>query len=244
MPQKAASIDVRVETSGVDHLRSVEELEQCENDKLARNVKQLGSNRRQIMNELSSEKSIMVRYGVNSTVASVHVPRSLVDSSQIAEVLQRRGSRIVIDCGRGPEIAETLGATKFRMEAAGVLVRVASVEDELISAQLAEIAQSALLKCNNWLDGENRSEVLLQIEPLLDGQTVFFHFLEQPSPSFQDQLEELLRVYEEELASSEFVKKVATGCGPGCGTTERTGAGCGSSCSGCSVRCSVSRGKA
>lgn len=196
------------------------------------------------MNELSSEKSIMVRYGVNPIVASVKVPKSLVDSSPIAEVLERRGSRIVIDCGRGPEIAETLGATKFRMEAsAGVLVRVASVEDELISVQLTEIADSALLKCNSWLERENHSDVLLQIEPLLDGQTVFFHFLEQPSSaSFQDQLGELLKIYETELSNSAFVKKVATGCGPGCGTAERSGAGCGSSCSGCSVRCSVSKG--
>ncbi len=198
------------------------------------------------MSELSSEKSIMVRYGVNPMVASVKVPRSLVDSSPIAGVLERRGSRIVIDCGRGPEIAETLGATKFKMESsAGVLVRVASVEDELISAQLAEIAQSALMKCNNWLERENHSDVLLQVEPLLDGQTVFFHFLEQPSSSnFQDRLGELLRIYEVELTNSAFVKKVAEGCGPGCGTTERSGAGCGSSCSGCSVRCSVSKGKA
>ena len=193
------------------------------------------------MNELASEKCIMVRCGVSPSVACVQVPESLVETESTFELLGRRGSRVVIDCGRGPEIGETLGATKVKVAASGTMLRIATAEDELLSVQLAEIARNAAQKCNSWLESSNQTEVLLQVEPLLDGQTVYFHFLEKPGESFQDQLEELLSIYESELSSSAFAKKVATGCGPGCGTSDRSGAGCGSSCSGCAIRCSVSK---
>lgn len=192
------------------------------------------------MNELAAEKCIMVRKGVNAEVACVQVSQSLINSDSTLESLERRGCRVVIDCGRGPEIAESLGVTKLKVAATGVLVRLAGVEDELVSRQLTEIASKAMFKCSSWLEDADLCEVLLHIEPLLDGQTVYFHFLEKPGESFQDQLGELLSIYESELSSSAFVKKVATGCGPGCGTSDRSGAGCGSSCSGCAIRCAVS----
>lgn len=196
------------------------------------------------MNELASEKCVMVRCGVNPSVACVHVPERLIEIESTLELLGRRGSRVVIDCGRGPEIGDTLGASKVKSPVSGEIIRFATAEDELLCVQLTKIADEAMLKCNSWLESSNQCEVVIQIEPLLDGQTVYFHFLERPSVSFQGQLEELLSIYESELTSSTFAKKVATGCGPGCGTTDRSGGGCGSSCSGCAIRCSVSKSTA
>lgn len=143
----------------------------------------------------------------------------------------KRGEQVVIDSGRGPEIAEVVCSSTKVNQSLAKLVRPASVEDIVLNAHLEEIADKALNRCTAWLESQHNAAVLTAIEPLLDCKTVYFHFLGVDCGEWE--LSQLLRYYEMELGEDDFVKRVMTGCGPNCGS-----GGCGSAQTGC-VGCAL-----
>src|SRR5262249_10165188 len=75
--------------------------------------------------------------------------------------------------------------------------------------------------------------VLLDVEHLFDGQSIFFYFLGESGADVDAITTELAEVYEAKAQIQKFADTLITGCGPHCGTDEAEG--CGSSCSSCAV---------
>jgi hypothetical protein len=179
----------------------------------------------------------LVRYGWQREIGKV----ALGDNHLIHDEtsLNVRGQRVVIDCGRGLEVGEYLG--RCSADAAittGQLYRLMAPEDELLVGQLDLLAQRAFERCVAWLEDANLRQVLLKVEPLMDGKTLIFHFLNDPDDELvQEHLDNLVTLYEGEVKQSEFAQRVETGCGPNCGTAKSS---CQSSCSGCKTsKCAI-----
>lgn len=181
-----------------------------------------------------AQKTVLVRAGCNRQLIHVEIRDTAIGNEF------RRGQRVIVDYGRGEEVGHVVG-TESTGEATGFLVRPMAVEDELLDGHLREIAESSLEKSIQWLEDAQANETLLEIEPMLDCQTVFFHFLAPPtSPQIVD---ELLKIYSDELDTNSFVERVRKGCGPTCGQPNSDSRGCGSNCSTCKVKCSIPKSK-
>jgi hypothetical protein len=117
----------------------------------------------------------------------------------------------------------------------GRILRKFSPEDALLWRQLAQGADLACVDCQRWLEEFGAGEVLLDVEPLMDGRTLYFHFLGEISERLQDHVNELAKLYEKTVRQSEFAKLLETGCGPNCGTSEGSGCGTSGGCATCVV---------
>lgn len=152
----------------------------------------------------------------------------------------RRGERVVCRTQRGIELAVALGVAQDssfeRGEAAesdGRVLRRTTPEDELLWGHLRQLGEEAFQSCVVWLREHAVSATLLEVEPLLDGRTLYFHFLCDVDTQVQQQLDALVAIYERRVRESKFANLLEHGCGPGCGTAEAKN-GCGSR-GGCAV---------
>lgn len=146
------------------------------------------------------------------------------------------GRRVLCRTSRGLEVGQFLRATTAAEELLdGLVVRELMPDDELLWAHLRSLAQEAHEDCARWLAENQSNAILLDVEPLMDGRTLYFHFLEDVSsdPAVQEHVDKLALVFEQRAAESEFAGRVEIGCGPGCGT-EKAVNGCGSK-GGCAV---------
>jgi cell fate regulator YaaT (PSP1 superfamily) len=163
-----------------------------------------------------------------------HVGRfSAVDSA-----VYPRGARVICRTARGLEVGEVLSTGDGNSPGSGDgdLLRGMTVEDELLWDRIGRNRESAFEACTQLLGEHGVTEVLMDVEHLFDGQSIFFYFLGEP-PSHIDELSRSLTdTYEAKVQFRKFAETVTEGCGPGCGTEEATGSGCGTSgCSTCSV---------
>ena len=149
----------------------------------------------------------------------------------------RRGTRVVCRTQRGVEIGQVLGPAELKPStldlADGRLLRRMTVEDEILWGHLQEQADEALNACQQWLNDQKVDGLLIDVEPLLDGKTLYFHFLTEVSPEIQNHLDHLAAIYERSVRESKFAQLLEHGCGPGCGTEEAKN-GCGTK-GGCAV---------
>jgi hypothetical protein len=74
--------------------------------------------------------------------------------------------------------------------------------------------------------------VLVDVEHLFDGQSLYFYFLGETPPEIDALTAELAGVYEAKAQLQKFADTLTAGCGPKCGTGEAEG--CGSVNGGCS----------
>lgn len=167
----------------------------------------------------------------------------------------KRRDRVVCRTQRGLEVGSILGPSEWRAPASlqpvvgralqesqreelfdGRILRKLTAEDDLLWEQLQRLGSSAHQACEAWLDEHSVQGTLLEVEPLLDGRTLYFHFLSEVSPEVQSHLDRLVGIYEAEVQKSKFARLLEHGCGPGCGT-EKAVNGCGTR-GGCAV-CSV-----
>jgi len=111
-----------------------------------------------------------------------------------------------------------------------------TVEDELLWDRIQRNRDAAFEACRELLDEHGVNEVLMDVEHLFDGQSIYFYFLGEP-PANIDQLSNILTdTYEAKVQFRKFTETMTEGCGPGCGTEEAAGNGCGTGgCSTCSV---------
>lgn len=151
-----------------------------------------------------------------------------------------RGDRAVFRTTRGIELGTVLGPTSQTQEdlSDGRLLRKMTPEDELLWGHLQRLAQEAHDECAKWLESGGQEATLLEVEPLLDGRTLYFHFLSDVEPTVQNRIDELATIFEGRVRESKFANLLEHGCGPGCGT-EKAENGCGSR-GGCAV-CKVSQ---
>ncbi|XZE18459.1 hypothetical protein SH449x_003753 [Pirellulaceae bacterium SH449] len=156
----------------------------------------------------------------------------------------RRGSEVIVRTDRGLELGTVLNAANSLQCSElfkATYVRRSQPEDRLLWTQLQKLSQTAGQACQDFLEQTGSRDVLIEVEPLLDGKTIFFHFLGEPTESTEAQVEQLAEVYRKKVASSEFANRLETGCGPGCGTAAKSSCGTSSGCSSCSLSsgCSV-----
>ena len=151
----------------------------------------------------------------------------------------RRGARVVVRTARGIEVGIALHRIRSANSAGessaldGRILRRMTAEDELLWGHLQQLAEQAYDDCNLWLSEQNLQLTLLQVEPLMDGKTLYFHFLDSINSTVQSHLDKLAEVFEGRARASKFAQLLEHGCGPGCGT-EKAERGCGSS-GGCAV---------
>jgi len=110
----------------------------------------------------------------------------------------------------------------------GELLRGVTVEDDLLIDRIERRKEEAYVACTQLLAKHDQSAVLLDVEHLFDGRTLFFYFLGEVSPEVDQLTEELAQTYETKVQFRQFTEALTTGCGPGCGTEEAEGGGCGS----------------
>jgi len=162
-----------------------------------------------------------------------------------------RGSRVICRTRRGLELGEVLTAAPLATAdgasptgslgahpgSDGELLRRVTVEDDLLLARLERRKQEAFDACQQLLAEQGSSAVLMDVEHLFDGQSLYFYFLGAPPPEVERLTGQLADAYDAAIQFRQFSETLEAGCGPLCGTAEA--AGCGTSPSGCST-CSLS----
>ncbi len=152
----------------------------------------------------------------------------------IEEGRLRRQDRVVCRTLRGLEVGHVLQPTQFSVDNAnsfdGRILRRMRAEDELLWGHLQQLAEQTHQACREWFAQSPSDSVLLDVEPLLDGRTLYFHFLSEVSDDVQHHLDRLVQTYEEQVRNSQFARLLEHGCGPGCGTSKAKNA-----CVGCAV---------
>jgi hypothetical protein len=161
-----------------------------------------------------------------------------------AEGRQRyaRGTRVVCRTARGLEIGQVLAAADATHEEAcdGALLRRVTTQDDLLIARLEKNREAAFRACWDRLLELDAPPVLLDVEHLFDGQSLYFYFLGDGGPELDALTAELAAAYEAKAQLQKFAETLVAGCGPNCGTEE--GGGCGSGgCSTCAVACATKK---
>lgn len=149
-----------------------------------------------------------------------------------------RAARVVCRTGRGLEVGEVLSdvepAATFGSD--GAVLRRVSVEDDLLLARLQKNKDEAYAACTSLLAERGIPAVLMDVEHLFDGRSLYFYFLGDVTPEIEALTGELAAAYDSTVQFRKFADTLTEGCGPGCGTAEAEGSGCGSGgCSTCSV---------
>jgi hypothetical protein len=146
-----------------------------------------------------------------------------------------RGARVICRTPRGLEVGHVLSAAEMHEEQAcdGTLLRRVTVEDDLLIARLEKNRDQAFAACNERLIQLDCPAVLLDVEHLFDGRSLYFYFLGDTTPQLDALTTELAEVYEAKAQLQKFAETLTAGCGPNCGTDEA--AGCGSACGSCAV---------
>lgn len=146
-----------------------------------------------------------------------------------------RASRVICRTHRGLEVGEVLSPADHssEMELTGTLLRRVTTQDDLLLARLEKNRDQAFQACSARLLELGLQDVLIEVEHLFDGQSLYFYFLGEAGPELDQITAELADVYEAKAQVQKFAETLAAGCGPHCGTEEA--AGCGSTCGSCAV---------
>lgn len=161
----------------------------------------------------------------------------------VADGAQRfpRGARVVCRTVRGLEVGEVLNTIEAADSQAsdGSLLRRVTPQDDLLLARLDKNRDEAYHACATRLAERGLSAVLVDVEHLFDGQSLYFYFLGETTPELDSLTAELAGVYEAKAQLQKFADTLTAGCGPNCGTAEASGCGTSGGCSTCAVACGV-----
>lgn len=132
-----------------------------------------------------------------------------------------RGSRVICRTERGLETGEVLGSDDRMAESHdGQLLRPLTIEDELLLERLNRHRERAFEACQELLAERDIPAVLLDVEHLFDGESLYFHFLGEVPPGLEPLTVELANLYEKKVEFRRFADSLQEGCGPGCGTEQ------------------------
>ncbi len=136
--------------------------------------------------------------------------------------------RVVTDSPEGSVMADSSPA------ASGTLLRRITREDRMILSRIDKFKDRAFLACEKLLRERNVPGILVDVEHLFDGESVYFYFLGDVPESINSISTELTEIYDSKVKFRQFTELLAKGCGPGCGTTASK---CGENggCSSCSI---------
>jgi PSP1-like protein len=147
-----------------------------------------------------------------------------------------RGARVICRTTRGLEVGEVLSAADPAADQPcdGTLLRRVTVEDDLLIARLEKNRDEAYQACALRLAERRLPAVLVDVEHLFDGQSLYFYFLGDCGPELDSLTTNLAETYEAKAQLQKFAETLIAGCGPHCGTEE--GGGCGTGgCTTCAV---------
>jgi cell fate regulator YaaT (PSP1 superfamily) len=170
----------------------------------------------------------LVRFGFQCDIVPIHA----------AMVPLQRGDAVVCRTHRGIEMGEVLTATEPAYVSdvqVGKFIRRSRPDDQLLWRQLKALSIEASEACQAYLKDRETPDVLIEVEPLIDGKTLYFHFLGDPTAETEQRVQELADIYQKKVAASRFAELLEHGCGPGCGTQEKSGCGTGGGCAVCSI---------
>ncbi len=145
----------------------------------------------------------------------------------------RRGDDVVCRTDRGLEIGSVLcplDQTGAPQNLDGQMLRQVTPDDRLIMNRINRFRDRAFSACNQLLNERKLAAVLVDVEHLFDGQSLFFYFLGDVPEQVHNLTDELAAVYEKKVRFRKFTETLASGCGPDCGTGESkcSSGGCGS----------------
>lgn len=149
-----------------------------------------------------------------------------------------RGTDVVVRTVRGLELGKVLatdGAREGYQEPDGTVLRRLTVEDRLLAQRLERDRHEAYNACAARLSERGDPAMLIDVEHLFDGQSLYFYFLGEVSPAAEELTAELAELYSAAVKFDQFTDTLVNGCGPNCGTAEAEGGGCGTSCLSCAV---------
>lgn len=151
-----------------------------------------------------------------------------------------RDTRVVCRTERGLEVGKVLCAVDSanKLPISGTLLRQLGNEDKMILDRLDKFRDRAFAACQAKLAERQLNSILVDVEHLFDGESVFFYFLGEMEPELEAVTEELAETYDRKVRFKKFAETLAQGCGPGCGTTASK---CGSEGGGC-ASCSLAGG--
>jgi len=145
-----------------------------------------------------------------------------------------RGAKVILRSGRGLEVGEVLADADppdAPLPPDGDLLRRFTTADELVLARLDKHRSEAIEACSGRLAERGIPAMLVDVEHLFDGQSLYFYFLGETTPQLEALTKELAELYETKVQFRKFTEAVDAGCGPDCGTEAASGCGGGwSSC--------------
>jgi hypothetical protein len=111
----------------------------------------------------------------------------------------------------------------------GEILRRVGSEDDLILERLERHRDKAFHACQKLITERNVPGVLVDVEHLFDGESVYFYFLGDVDSRLEAITNELASTYERKVRFKKFAETLANGCGPDCGTEGNcSSGGCGS----------------
>ena len=142
-----------------------------------------------------------------------------------------RDTQVVCRTARGLEVGSVLcSVEEAGLEKDGDLLRGLGSEDHMIIERLNRFRDKAFQACSDELQKRSIRATLVDVEHLFDGESLYFYFLGDVDERLNALTDELAETYERKVRFKKFAEKLASGCGPGCGTSASkcsTG-GCGS----------------
>ena len=148
----------------------------------------------------------------------------------------QRADEVVCRTDRGLETGRVLcplddsADSSEATESDGELLRRMTPEDHLIVGRIERFRDSAFKACNKLIAGAGLDAVLVDVEHLFDGQSLYFYFLGAVPDSVHELTQSLAEEYERKVRFRKFTQTMASGCGPDCGTESAkcSSGGCGS----------------
>jgi len=148
---------------------------------------------------------------------------------------RKRGCLVICRTRRGLEVGTVIKPLNPRdADCDGDLLRHATPDDKLLINRIERFRDKAFVACQQMLDERGLSDVLVDVEHLFDGQSLYFYFLGDVCDEVNRLTSELAETYEAKVRFRKFSQTLAEGCGPECGTKD---GGCSSDgCGSCVVR--------
>ena len=145
-----------------------------------------------------------------------------------------RDSKVICRTTRGLEFGEVIcpldEVSENDQPSAGQILRRVGSEDKMILERLERHRDKAFAACQSLINERQLPGVLVDVEHLFDGESVYFYFLGEVDSRTEALTNELAATYERKVRFKKFAETLANGCGPECGTGESkcSSGGCGS----------------
>jgi cell fate regulator YaaT (PSP1 superfamily) len=144
-----------------------------------------------------------------------------------------RDDRVIVRTDSGLQLGHVIGPCREPASADSNQIRIlrrTNDDDDLLIRRLNRHKRTAIERCRERLRESGSDCVLLDVEQMLDGQTLVMHFLGEVDQTAQRISQEIVEQYESVVRTRHFAKLLREGCGPECGTNGNCATG---GCAGC-----------